>query len=50
VFPFVIGAWALQDALITVVFPGLTRRIGRGLAEAEGIVGAGQSAGTGGRS
>jgi amino acid transporter len=40
-FPLLIGAWVLIGAAITVVFPKLTRRIGRGLSEAEGIVGAG---------
>ena len=40
-FPLLIGAWAVVGVLITVVFRALTRRIGRGLSEAEGIVGAG---------
>jgi amino acid transporter len=40
-FPLLIGAWVLIGAAITVVFPKLTRRIGRGLSEAEGIVGSG---------
>jgi hypothetical protein len=40
-FPLIIGAWAVLGALITVVFPALTRRIGRGLSESEGIVGTG---------
>jgi amino acid transporter len=38
-FPLIIGAWAVLGAAITIAFPGLTRRIGRGLSEAEGIVG-----------
>src|SRR3954468_17608866 len=40
-FPLVIGAWALLGAAITFAFPALTQRIGRGLSEAEGIVGPG---------
>jgi amino acid transporter len=36
-FPFVIGAWAVVGAAITVAFPALTRQIGQGLSEAEGI-------------
>jgi amino acid transporter len=40
-FPLLIGAWAVVGVLITIVFRALTRRIGRGLSEAEGIVGAG---------
>ena len=36
-FPLMIAAWAVLGAAITVAFPALTRRIGRGLAEAEGI-------------
>ena len=36
-FPLMIAAWAVLGAGITVAFPALTRRIGRGLAEAEGI-------------
>jgi amino acid transporter len=40
-FPLIIGAWAVLGAAITIAFPGLTRRIGRGLSEAEGIVGSG---------
>jgi amino acid transporter len=36
-FPLIIGAWALLGAVITLAFPGLTRRIGRGLSEAEGL-------------
>jgi len=41
VFPILIAVWAVVGAGITVAFPALTRRIGRGLAEAEGIVGDG---------
>jgi amino acid transporter len=40
-FPLIIGAWAVLGALITIAFPALTRRIGRGLHESEGIVGTG---------
>ena len=40
-FPLLIGAWALVGILITIVFRALTRRIGKGLSEAEGIVGTG---------
>jgi amino acid transporter len=36
-FPLIIAAWAALGVTITLVFPRLTRRIGRGLAEAEGI-------------
>jgi amino acid transporter len=36
-FPLMIAAWAVLGAAITVLFPRLTQRIGRGLAEAEGI-------------
>jgi amino acid transporter len=36
-FPLIIGVWAALGVLITVAFPALTRRIGRGLSEAEGI-------------
>jgi amino acid transporter len=39
VFPFVIAGWCVVGIAITLVFPALTRRIGRGLAMAEGIVG-----------
>jgi hypothetical protein len=42
-FPLLIGAWAVIGALITFLFPALTRRIGRGLSEAEGIAGPGQA-------
>jgi amino acid transporter len=41
VFPLVIAGWSLLGIGITLAFPALTRRIGRGLAEAEGIVGGG---------
>jgi amino acid transporter len=40
-FPLIIGAWAVLGAVITIAFPALTRRIGRGLSEAEGIAGSG---------
>jgi hypothetical protein len=36
-FPLIIGAWAVLGAAITFAFPALTRRIGRGLSEAEGL-------------
>jgi amino acid transporter len=38
-FPLIIGAWAVLGAAITFAFPALTRRIGRGLSEAEGLAG-----------
>ena len=41
IFPLLIGAWAVLGIVITFAFPALTRRIGRGLSEAEGIVGSG---------
>jgi amino acid transporter len=41
VFPLLIAGWAVAGAAITILFPGLTRRIGQGLSEAEGIVGDG---------
>jgi hypothetical protein len=41
VFPLVIAGWAVAGAAISVAFPALTRRIGRGLAESEGIAGSG---------
>jgi amino acid transporter len=41
VFPLLIAGWAVLGVAITLAFPALTRRIGRGLAEAEGITGAG---------
>jgi amino acid transporter len=37
VFPLIIAGWAALGIAITFVFPALTRRIGRNLAEAEGI-------------
>jgi len=37
VFPLIIASWAALGIAITFVFPRLTRRIGRNLAEAEGI-------------
>jgi amino acid transporter len=40
-FPLIIAAWAVVGAAITLAFPALTRRIGRGLSEAEGITGSG---------
>ena len=40
-FPLIIGAWAVLGAVITFAFPALTRRIGRGLSEAEGLAGSG---------
>jgi amino acid transporter len=38
-FPLIIAGWAVLGAAITFAFPALTRRIGRGLSESEGIVG-----------
>jgi amino acid transporter len=40
-FPRIIAGWAAVGILITLVFPALTRRIGRSLSEAEGISGSG---------
>jgi amino acid transporter len=37
VFPLLIAGWAVLGVAITLAFPALTRRIGRGLAEAEGM-------------
>jgi amino acid transporter len=37
VFPLLVAGWLVLGAAITVVYPGLARRIGRGLAEAEGV-------------
>src|SRR5215217_175278 len=37
IFPLIIAGWAVLGIAITFLFPALTRRIGRGLAEAEGI-------------
>jgi amino acid transporter len=36
-FPLMIAAWAVLGIAITLLFPRLTQRIGRGLAESEGI-------------
>jgi len=36
-----IAGWAALGIAITLVFPALARRIGRGLSEAEGIRGSG---------
>jgi hypothetical protein len=36
-FPLMIAAWSALGIGITLFFPGLTRRIGRNLSEAEGI-------------
>ncbi len=41
VFPLLIAGWSVLGVAITLAFPALTRRIGRGLAEAEGITGSG---------
>jgi amino acid transporter len=41
VFPLLIAGWAVLGAAITFAFPALTRRIGRGFAESEGITGSG---------
>jgi amino acid transporter len=37
VFPLLIAGWALIGIAVTLFFPGLTRRIGKGLSEAEGL-------------
>jgi len=37
VFPLLIAGWALIGIGVTLFFPALTRRIGRGLSEAEGL-------------
>jgi hypothetical protein len=37
VFPFLVAGWSVIGIAITVGFPKLTRRIGAGLAEAEGV-------------
>jgi amino acid transporter len=37
VFPWVVAGWLVLGTVITFVYPGLTSRIGRGLAEAEGV-------------
>jgi len=39
IFPLLVAGWAAIGITITFAFPALTRRIGRGLAEAEGIAG-----------
>jgi amino acid transporter len=39
IFPFLILGWSAVGIVITLAFPALTRRIGDGLATAEGIVG-----------
>jgi amino acid transporter len=36
-FPLMIAVWAVLGVVITLAFPALTRQIGRGLSEAEGI-------------
>jgi hypothetical protein len=36
-FPLMVGGWLLLAIAITVLYPGLARRIGIGLSEAEGI-------------
>jgi amino acid transporter len=40
-FPLMIAGWAALGIAITLAFPALARRIGRGLSEAEGITGPG---------
>jgi amino acid transporter len=40
VFPFLVAGWCVVGIAITLAFPRLSRRIGRNLAEAEGIAGA----------
>jgi len=37
VFPLLIAGWALVGIGVTLLFPTLTRRIGKGLSEAEGL-------------
>jgi hypothetical protein len=37
VFPYLIAGWAVIGVAITLLFPALTRRIGDGLAAAEGV-------------
>jgi amino acid transporter len=37
IFPFLVAGWAVVGIAIAVGFPKLTRRIGDGLAEAEGV-------------
>src|SRR5690348_10504999 len=41
VFPLLIAGWAAVGILVTLAFPALTRRIGKGLSEAEGLTGEG---------
>ncbi len=36
-FPLIIAGWAVLGIVITFAFPALTRRIGKGLSEAEGL-------------
>jgi hypothetical protein len=38
-FPLMVGGWLLVGIAITLFYPGLARRVGIGLAEAEGIKG-----------
>jgi hypothetical protein len=38
-FPLMIAGWSALGIAITLAFPGLARRIGRGFAESEGITG-----------
>jgi len=40
-FPLIIAGWAVVGIVITPAFPALTRRIGKGLSEADGLVGEG---------
>jgi uncharacterized membrane protein YjfL (UPF0719 family) len=40
-FPLIIAGWAVAGVVITLAFPALTRRIGKGLSEAEGLAGDG---------
>src|SRR6478735_7702123 len=40
-FPLMIAGWAALGIAITLLFPALARRIGRGLSEAGGITGSG---------
>lgn len=37
ILPPLVAGWLVVGALITLVYPGLAKRIGRGLAEAEGM-------------
>jgi hypothetical protein len=36
-FPLIIAGWALVGIAVTLFFPALTRRIGKGFSEAEGL-------------